>query len=130
MLGGEAIDQPGIIHRARREGAMVRQGIVDDLAAHRDVAHLSVVDLVEEFGIAREICRSVIGLLLENVEQRHEQQADDDPKRQGSAKAVKHGARPFLLLESDDAPRGEKTRAGARPPPGGVTRLGEVGSRR
>ena len=76
----EALDQRRIVGRIGLEAAAVRVGAVNFRPLDHDVAHASLVDLVEQLR-ERDVLRGgPLPLTLEQGEQCEQQQDDDDPQ--------------------------------------------------
>src|SRR3546814_20099142 len=79
----------------------------DPIPLDLHVGNPACVDMAEEVGVSDVRLRALSGGSLEQIEQRDQQEADDDPERQVLAEIVQ----PSLLCRRLDATRGMR-RAG------------------
>ena len=92
VVGAERLDQLGVVGRVSVEGGAVGVVAGDRVALDRHVLDLPGLDLGQELG-EREIGGGLPrGRPLKDLEQRHEDQSDDDPKRQILAEATHRSA--------------------------------------
>ncbi len=84
----QAADQVGILGRVGAERAAVGEVPADRVALDGDVADPAIVDLGQEVGERETGLWTAPGRVLEQIEQRDQQQADDDPERQVLRKVV------------------------------------------
>ena len=95
---GQPADQLRVLGRVGAEGAAVGEMTADRVALNGDVAHPPVVDLGDEVGERQIGLRPAPRGVLEQVEERDQQQADDDPERQVLGKVVHPAASPRWSL--------------------------------
>src|SRR5207248_5579145 len=83
-----------IVGRVGREGAAIVEMALDRVALDGHVGDLAALDLAEEIGEGKLRVRTATRRALEEVEQEHQQNADDDPQGQVLAEIV-HVGRPL-----------------------------------
>ena len=79
-LAVEPLDQRRIVRRIGLEGAAVGEGAVDFGTLDQHVAHAALVDLVQELRERNVLRRRPLARILEQREQRKQQQNDDHPE--------------------------------------------------
>ncbi len=77
----EALDEVGILRREGLEGAAIRVDAGDLLAGDDDVPHLALIDLGQELRIGDVLAGGALAGILEEVEERDQDQPDDHPQR-------------------------------------------------
>ena len=77
----EAVDEVGILRREGLERAAIGVDAGDLLAGDDDVADLALVDLGQELRIGDVLAGSALPGILEQVEERDQDQPDDHPQR-------------------------------------------------
>ena len=79
-LAVEPLDQAGIVRRIGLEAAAVGEGAVDFRSLDQNVAHAALIDLVQQLREGNVLGRGALARILEQGEQREQQQNDDHPK--------------------------------------------------
>ncbi len=79
-LAVEPLDQARVVRRIGLEAAAVGEGAVDFGTLDQDVAYATLIDLVEELREGNVLRRGALARILEQGEQREQQENDDHPE--------------------------------------------------
>ncbi len=97
-LAVEALDQAGVIRRIGLEAAPVGEGAVDFRSLDQNVAHAALINLGQQLGEGNILGRRALSRILEQGEQREQQQNDDHPK----GEIAQIGVHPVSFLAAGD----------------------------